>query len=180
MDETVLVSKTFHYTYSKNHRTQQEDVLQSNICQKLFTKKSNIEPPINTHQQIPKSYYTCDDCDKVYSTPRIFSSTFLLPFSGMDVQRCHAIIMEISSFSRMLRNIFHTFIVETIVLCFILLILQYDDSKNFDALLKNCRVKQAIFEEVQNTYGLTSMKLLKAAVTRWSKVVAATFCQFVL
>ena len=76
----------------------------------------------------------------------------------------------------MLRNIFHTFIVETIVLCFILLILQYDDSKNFDALLKNCRVKQAIFEEVQNTYGLTSMKLLKAAVTRWSKVVAATFC----
>ena len=28
-------------------------------------------------------------------------------------------------------------------------------------------VKQAIFEEVQNVYGLTSMKLIKAAVTRW-------------
>ena len=54
-----------------------------------------------------------------------------------------------------------------LALCFTHLILQYGGFKNFDALLKNSSVKQAIFEEVQNAYCLTCMKLIKVAVTRW-------------
>ena len=61
-----------------------------------------------------------------------------------------------------------------LALCFAHLIPQYEEFKNFDALLlnlyllmKNSSVKQAMFEEVQSAYGLTSLKLIKAAVTRW-------------
>ena len=33
--------------------------------------------------------------------------------------------------------------------------------------MKNNSIKQAIFKEVQNAYGLTSVTLIKVAVTRW-------------
>ena len=61
-----------------------------------------------------------------------------------------------------------------LALCFIHLIPKYEDFVKFDSLLlnlflllKNSRVKSTIFEGVQTVYGLTSLKLIKAAVTRW-------------
>ena len=60
-----------------------------------------------------------------------------------------------------------------LALCFAHLIPQFEDFKKFDGLLlnlylllKNSSVKQAIFDEVQKAYELTSLKLIKAAVTR--------------
>ena len=59
-------------------------------------------------------------------------------------------------------------------LCFRHLILQFEEFENFDGLLlnlylslKNSNVKQSIFEEVQQAYNLSSLRLIKAAVTRW-------------
>ena len=61
-----------------------------------------------------------------------------------------------------------------LALCFAHLIPQFEDFKKFDGLLlnlylllKNRSVKQAIFDEVQKAYELTSLKLIKAAVMRW-------------
>ena len=60
-----------------------------------------------------------------------------------------------------------------LALCFAHLIPLFEDFKKFDGLLnlylllKNSSVKQAIFDEVQKAYELTSLKLIKAAVTRW-------------
>ena len=61
-----------------------------------------------------------------------------------------------------------------LALCFAHLIPRYNDFQKFDSLLlnlflllKNSSVKQSIFNEVQNAYGLQSLKLIKAAVTRW-------------
>ena len=60
-----------------------------------------------------------------------------------------------------------------LALCFAHLIPRYSDFQKFDSLLlnlfqllKNSSVKQSIFNEVQNAYGLKSLKLIKAAVTR--------------
>ena len=38
---------------------------------------------------------------------------------------------------------------------------------NLYLLLNNSNIKQSIFEEVQSTYGSQSLKLIKAAATRW-------------
>ena len=38
---------------------------------------------------------------------------------------------------------------------------------NLFLLLKNSNVKSNIFEEVQNVYGLKTLKLIKAVITRW-------------
>ena len=61
-----------------------------------------------------------------------------------------------------------------LALCFAHLIPQYEDFIKFDSLLlnlflimKHSNVKSAIFEEVQGAYGLKSLKLIKAVVTRW-------------
>ena len=61
-----------------------------------------------------------------------------------------------------------------LVLCFAHLIPQFKEFENFDGLLlnlylllKNSNVKQSLFEEVQQTYNLSSFKLIKAAVTHW-------------
>ena len=61
-----------------------------------------------------------------------------------------------------------------LALCFAHLIPKFDEFKGFDSLLlnlyqllMNSSVKQSIFEEVQAAYGLQSLKLVKAAVTRW-------------
>ena len=61
-----------------------------------------------------------------------------------------------------------------LALCFAHLIPQFEDFKKFNGLLlniylllKNSSMKQAIFDEVQKAYELTSLKLIKAAVTRW-------------
>ena len=61
-----------------------------------------------------------------------------------------------------------------LALCFAHLIPQYPQFKAYDALLlnlfllfKHSAVKTVIFEEVQTIYGLKSLKLIKAAVTRW-------------
>ena len=61
-----------------------------------------------------------------------------------------------------------------LALCFAHLIPQFKEFENFDGLLlnlylllKNSNVKQSIFEEVQQAYNLSSLKLIKAAVTRW-------------
>ena len=60
-----------------------------------------------------------------------------------------------------------------LALCFAHLIPQFEDFKKFDGLLnlylllKNSSKKQAIFDEVQKAYELTSLKLIKAAVMRW-------------
>ena len=61
-----------------------------------------------------------------------------------------------------------------LALCFAHLIPQFSEFENFDSvllslylLLKNSSVKQLIFEEVQQAYDLPSLKLIKAAVTRW-------------
>ena len=61
-----------------------------------------------------------------------------------------------------------------LALCFSHLIPFYKQFENFDGLLlnlylmlKNSTVKTAIFEEVQKSYDLKSLKLIKAAVTRW-------------
>ena len=57
-------------------------------------------------------------------------------------------------------------------LCFTHLIPKYDNFVKFDSLLlnlylllKNSTVKSNIFEEVQNAYGLKSLKLIKAVTT---------------
>ena len=54
------------------------------------------------------------------------------------------------------------------------LIPKLPDFENFDSLLlnlyllmKNSSVKKSIFEEIQQAYELPSLKLIKAAVTRW-------------
>ena len=39
---------------------------------------------------------------------------------------------------------------------------------NLHLLLENSSVKQSIFEEVQTAYNLLALKLIKAAITRWS------------
>ena len=61
-----------------------------------------------------------------------------------------------------------------LALCFAHLIPKYEDFKTFDSLLlnlflllKHSNVKTAIFEEVQEAYGMKSLKLVKAVVTRW-------------
>ena len=54
----------------------------------------------------------------------------------MDVQQCQAITIELKGFSRMLHHILHILVVETIVLLCVL-ILQYYDFENFDALVLN-------------------------------------------
>ena len=61
-----------------------------------------------------------------------------------------------------------------LALSFAHLVPQYEVFKKFDLLLlnlfllmKNSSVKQAISEEVQSAYELISLKLIKAAVTRW-------------
>ena len=61
-----------------------------------------------------------------------------------------------------------------LALCFAHLIPKFPDFENFDSLLlnlylfmKNGSVKQSIFEEIQQAYKLPSLKLIKAAVTRW-------------
>ena len=58
-----------------------------------------------------------------------------------------------------------------LALCFAHLIPQFEDFKKFDGLLlnlylllKNSSVKQAIFDEVQKAYKLTSLNLIKAVV----------------
>ena len=62
----------------------------------------------------------------------------------------------------------------SLAFCFTHLIPKYDDFVKFDSLLlnlylllKNSTVKSNIFEEVQNAYGLKSLKLIKAVTTRW-------------
>ena len=61
-----------------------------------------------------------------------------------------------------------------LALCFAHLIPKFPDFENFDSLLlnlyllmKNSSVKQSIFEEIQQACELPSLKLIKAAVTRW-------------
>ena len=61
-----------------------------------------------------------------------------------------------------------------LALCFAHLIPFHKQFETFDGLLlnlylllKNSTVKSSIFQEVQNSYNLTSLKLIKAAVTRW-------------
>ena len=62
-----------------------------------------------------------------------------------------------------------------LALCFAHLIPQFKQFENFDGLLlnlylllKNSNVKQSIFdEEVQRAYNLSSLKLIKAALTCW-------------
>ena len=58
--------------------------------------------------------------------------------------------------------------------CFTHLVSKHDDFVKFDSLLlnlyllwKNSSVKSNIFEEVQNAYGLKSLKLIKAMTIRW-------------
>ena len=60
-----------------------------------------------------------------------------------------------------------------LALCFTHLIMKYDDFVEFHSLLlnlhlllKNSTVKSYIFEEVQNAYGLKSLKLIKAVTIR--------------
>ena len=61
-----------------------------------------------------------------------------------------------------------------LALCFSHLIPFHKEFESFDGLLlntylmlKHSTVKTSIFEEVQQSYGLKSLKLVKAAVTRW-------------
>jgi len=61
-----------------------------------------------------------------------------------------------------------------LALCFAHLVPQFQEFSKFDGLLlnlylllKHSGVKQAIFEELQNAYDLPTLKLIKAAVTRW-------------
>ena len=61
-----------------------------------------------------------------------------------------------------------------LALCFAHLIPEFKEFENFGGLLlnlylllKNSNVKQSMFEEVQQAYNLSSLKLIKAAVTRW-------------
>ena len=61
-----------------------------------------------------------------------------------------------------------------LALCFSHLIPWYKSFENFDGLLlnlylllKNSSVKSSIFNEIQESYDLPSLKLIKAAVTRW-------------
>ena len=61
-----------------------------------------------------------------------------------------------------------------LALCFAHLIPFHKEFETFDGLLlnlylsmKNSTVKSSIFDEVQKSYDLTSLKLIKAAVTRW-------------
>ena len=60
-----------------------------------------------------------------------------------------------------------------LALCFTHLIMKYDDFVEFHRLLlnlylllKNSTVKSYIFEQVQNAYGLKSLKLIKVVTTR--------------
>ena len=59
-----------------------------------------------------------------------------------------------------------------LVLCFAHLILKFNNFQKFDSLLlnlclllKNSSIRQSIFDEVQNAYGLQSLKLIKVAMT---------------
>ena len=61
-----------------------------------------------------------------------------------------------------------------LALCLTHLVPKYEDFVKFDRLLlnlflllKNSNVKSNIFEEVQNAYGLKTLKLIKVAITRW-------------
>ena len=61
-----------------------------------------------------------------------------------------------------------------LALCFAQMVPQYEAFEKFDSpwlnlflLMKNSCVKQAIFEEVQSSYVLTSLKLIKAVVMWW-------------
>ena len=61
-------------------------------------------------------------------------------------------------------------------LCFTQLISKFDDLQKSDSLLlnlylplKNSSVRQSVFDEVQNVYGLQSLKLIKVVVTCWLK-----------
>eukprot|EP00111_Clytia_hemisphaerica_P019691 TCONS_00058113-protein len=98
-------------------------------------------------------------------------------FGGMD--GCTVMSGEHNGLKALLGNITPHFIYihcrnHRLALCFAHLIPEFKEFENFDGLLlnlylllKKSTVKQSIFDEVQKAYNLTSLKLIKAAVTRW-------------
>ena len=98
-------------------------------------------------------------------------------FAGMD--GCSTMAGEHAGLKQLLAAATYHFVYihcqnHRLALCFAHLIPKFPDFENFDSLLlnlyllmKNSSVKQSIFEEIQQAYELPSLKLIKAAVTRW-------------
>ena len=96
-------------------------------------------------------------------------------FVGMD--GCTVMAREHNGLKSRIREIVPHFIYlhcHRLVLCFAHLIPEFKEFENFDGLLlnlylllKNSNVKQSMFEEVQQAYNLSSLRLIKAAVTCW-------------
>ena len=98
-------------------------------------------------------------------------------FAGMD--GCSTMAGEHAGLKQLLAAATYHFVYihcrnHQLALCFAHLIPKFLDFENFDSLLlnlyllmKNSSVKQSIFEEIQQAYELPSLKLVKAAVTRW-------------
>ena len=98
-------------------------------------------------------------------------------FAGMD--ECYTMAGEHAGVKQLLAAATYHFVYihcrnHRLALCFAHLIPKFPDFENFDSLLlnlyllmKNSSVKQSIFEEIQQAYELLSLKLIKAAVTRW-------------
>ena len=98
-------------------------------------------------------------------------------FAGMD--GCFTMAGEHAGLKQLLAAATYHFVYihcrnHQLALCFAHLIPKFLDFENFDSLLlnlyllmKNSSVKQSIFEEIQQAYEIPSLKLIKAAVTRW-------------
>ena len=98
-------------------------------------------------------------------------------FAGMD--GCSTMAGEHAGLKQLLAAATYHFVYihcrnHRLALCFAHLIPKFPDFENFDSLLlnlyllmKNSSVKQSIFEEIQQAYEIPSLKLIKAAVTRW-------------
>ena len=91
-------------------------------------------------------------------------------FLGCQCHTLHTSFIETIVLLCVSHHTLHTSFIKTIVLLCVCVIPQYVDFKNFDALLLNLYLlmkNSSIKQEVQNIYGLTSMKLIKVAVNRW-------------